>query len=109
MADRTNEAGWRIESRQLGVSLFGGHNYLALIDPDGVLKDEIHGWVHEDGKMWFTPINEKSRPEDLEVRYKQPEIEGAEVEVPLHGRDAEDVWRDLVKTAQEHNRIHRYD
>ena len=56
MSDLTNQYGdmtrWKIESRQRSVLGFGGHNYLALIDNNGNVVEELHGWV-TGGFFWW--------------------------------------------------------
>jgi hypothetical protein len=90
----------RIESRQLSVFEIFGHNYFALVDANGNVISEIHGWKTETGQLSTYEIDRvtgkvikdgvmlpSGRAKNfIDTVAKQPEVEGAEVEIPLDGQ-----------------------
>jgi hypothetical protein len=60
---------YKIESRQKRVAGIGGHNYLALVDENGIVQGEIHGYHGDNGRLVF------------ERGILEPEVEGAAREV----------------------------
>lgn len=107
--------GWRIESRQNGVLWGGGHNFLALIDPEGRVREEIHGWKNDKGRMSGLRIKDgqivDGAPhtqvlwDDIQAN-RLPE---ASVEVSLGGRDVHEVWSRFLESRKRHHDTHRYD
>ncbi|MBT3360621.1 MAG: hypothetical protein HN403_13435 [Rhodospirillales bacterium] len=112
MTDKKTQDGWTIQSRQLGVAGLGGHNYLALVDPQGVVRQEIHGWMTEDDKLSFTFIDRDDLSDDMKEKIndvgKQPAVKGAEVNVPLNGRSVWDMWAGALTSAMSHHKQAEY-
>ena len=115
MTDRADPKGWRIQSRQRRAAVVGGHNYLVLVDPSGKVREELHGWKNNEGRMSRIHVkddeivagtNDKGFLKETMKKY--PEIAGAEVTVPLKGREAREVWADFLKTGDRHHDVHRY-
>lgn len=81
---------WRIESRQKSVAGIGGHNYLALVDSNGNIQEEIHGHLGDNRRLVHV--------EGL----ANPEVEGAARPV-VSGSDAEmqEAWKRMRDTANE--------
>ncbi len=108
MTDKKDQNGWTIQSRQLSVLGGGGHNYLALVDPDGVVRQEIHGWETFDDKLGFTFIDRDdfsdAMKKNIGLVEGRPEVEGAEVNVPLNGRSVWEAWAGALASAISHDR-----
>lgn len=80
---------WRIESRQKSVAGIGGHNYLALVDPDGNIHEAIHGHLGDNRRLVHA------------TGLGNPEVEGAARPVVSGSREEiADVWDRMQQSAK---------
>ena len=82
---------WKIESRQKSVAGVGGHNYLALVDPDGNIRGEFHGHLGPNRRL----IHEET--------LALPEVEGAARPVVTGSKDEIDnnAWKRMKQQADD--------
>ena len=79
---------WRIEARQKSVAGIGGHNYLALVGPDGKVHSEIHGDHGPNGSLVRVG------------RMLNPEVVGASQPVMVGAADQIDAaWNQMLRHA----------
>jgi hypothetical protein len=84
---------WKIESRQKSVAGVGGHNYLALVDPNGNIRWEIHGNLGSNRRLIH-----------VDNLKKEPEVEGAARPVIAGGREQIDkIWKQMLQHANDLN------
>jgi hypothetical protein len=81
---------YKIESRQKRVAEIGGHNYLALVDENGIVQGEIHGYHGDNGRLVF------------ERGILEPEVEGAAREVVSGAEDEiRRIWSRMNDDARD--------
>jgi hypothetical protein len=114
-------SGWRIESRQLPVfdeagvrpseeevRLNVGHNYLALVGPDGVAVDQIHGGPRgREGHLRLEVFADSEREEKStmakEVRRASDDDPSRNVEAFGTYKEADDRWKEYKASANQLN------
>lgn len=82
---------WKIESRQQkSVVGVGSHNYLALLDPDGNIREEIHGHLGNNRRLIYV--------KGLDL----PEVENAARPVTTGSQqEAQEVWKQMKQHAED--------
>jgi hypothetical protein len=81
---------YKIESRQKNVAGVGGHNYLALVGENGIVRREIHGHIGQNNRLVF------------EKGILNPEVEGAAREVISGTKDeVTRIWSRMEDDARD--------
>ena len=81
---------WKIESRQKSVAGVGGHNYLALVSPDGRIHKQIHGHLGPNRRLIYTKT------------LANPEVDGAARPVVSGSEDeVHQIWKRMEESADE--------
>ncbi len=111
--------GWRIYSGQRSVPYAAGmgqHNYLMLVDPNGIVRKEIHGGPGKSVMSGPLAIAEYSIEYDPKgnrmqtIPYKLGEVDRSNwVEVPAKkGLSVGQTWQQFVATAKKYDRKYEY-